>query len=71
MDNSKILKEALGSSGEYSVNQYKVLNLLIDISVNNIAQASVKFIEEKTKVKASTIYFALKMFQKDGLIRKK
>lgn len=70
MSDLELLKEAIGSSGKYSNNQCKVIYALLDISVNNIALANVKFLEEKTGVKASTIYFALKVFQKDGILRK-
>lgn len=70
MSDTEMIKEAIHYSGLYSNNQCKILNLLLDISVNNIAQATVRFIEEKTKVKKPTIYFALKIFQKDGLIIK-
>lgn len=70
MDNIKKIKEAIDNSGVYSPNQCKILHVLLDISTNNIAQASVNFLEEKTGVKKPTIYFALKIFQKDGLIIK-
>ena len=70
MNNIKKIKEAINNSGVYSPNQCKIIDVLLDISTNNIAQASVQFLEEKTGVKKPTIYFALKMFQKDGLIIK-
>ena len=70
MDNIKKIKEAISESGVYSPNQCKIMNVLLSISTNNIAQANVQFLEEKTGVKKSTIYFALKIFQKDGLIIK-
>jgi len=70
MDKIEIIKKAISESGLYSNNQCKVLNVLLDIAVNNVAQATVRFIEEKTGVKKPTIYFALKIFQKDGLIIK-
>jgi len=70
MSPKEMLKDAIYTSGLYSNNQCKVINTLIDISINNVAQASVKFLVEKTGVKSPTIYFALKMFQKDGLIIK-
>lgn len=66
----EMIKEAISNSDLYSNNQCKVFNILLDIATDNIAQASVKFLVEKTGVKAPTIYFALKMFQKDGLIIK-
>jgi Fe2+ or Zn2+ uptake regulation protein len=70
MDNKEKIKEAINNSGIYSPNQCKIIGVLLDISTNNIAQASVQFLEEKTGVKKPTIYFALKIFQKDGLIIK-
>jgi len=70
MSDLELLKKAIITSEKYSKNQCKILNVLLDISVNNVSQASVKFLEEKTGVKSPTIYFALKTFQKDGLIRK-
>jgi Fe2+ or Zn2+ uptake regulation protein len=70
MSQKEMLKDAINTSGIYSNNQCKVINTLIDISVNNVAQTSVKFLVEKTGVKSPTVYFALKMFQKDGLIIK-
>ena len=70
MEKIEIIKKAITESELYSNNQCKVLNLLLDIAVNNVAQATVRFIEEKTGVKKPTIYFALKIFQKDGLIIK-
>lgn len=70
MDRIKMIKEAINESGLYSNNQCKIVNVLLDIAVNNVAQANVRFLEEKTGVKKPTIYFALKIFQKDGLIIK-
>lgn len=54
MDKIEIIKKALSESGLYSNNQCKVLNVLLDIAVNNVAQANVRFIEEKTGVKFSS-----------------
>lgn len=70
MDRVEMIKEAISNSGLYSNNQCKIVNVLLDIAVNNVAQATVRFLEEKTGVKKPTIYFALKIFQKDGLIKK-
>lgn len=70
MDKIEMIKEAISDSGLYSNNQCKIVNVLLDIAVNNVAQATVRFLEEKTGVKKPTIYFALKIFQKDGLIKK-
>jgi Fe2+ or Zn2+ uptake regulation protein len=70
MDRIEMIKEAITDSGLYSNNQCKIVNVLLDIAVNNVAQANVRFLEEKTGVKKPTIYFALKIFQKDGLIIK-
>ncbi|MEA0970618.1 hypothetical protein Megvenef_00585 [Candidatus Megaera venefica] len=47
-----------------------MLNLLVDIAINNVVNAKVKYIETSTGVKAPTVYFALKTFLKDGLISK-
>ena len=65
-----MIKEAISDSGLYSHNQCKIVNILLDIAINNVAQATVRFLEEKTGIKKPTIYFALKIFQKDGLIIK-
>jgi Fe2+ or Zn2+ uptake regulation protein len=70
MNRVEMIKEAISDSGLYSNNQCKIVNVLLDIAVNNVAQATVRFLEEKTGVKKPTIYFALKIFQKDGLIIK-
>jgi len=70
MSKMKMLKEAICESGIYSPNQCKVISTLLDITTNNVAQATVKFLVKKTGVKSPTIYFALKTFQKDGLIIK-
>jgi Fe2+ or Zn2+ uptake regulation protein len=70
MNRIEMIKEAISDSGLYSNNQCKIVNVLLDIAVNNVAQATVRFLEEKTGVKKPTIYFALKIFQKDGLIIK-
>jgi hypothetical protein len=51
MEKIEIIKKAITESELYSNNQCKVLNLLLDIAVNNVAQATVRFIEEKTGVK--------------------
>ena len=70
MNRIEMIKEAISDSGLYSNNQCKIVNVLLDIAINNVAQATVRFLEEKTGVKKPTIYFALKIFQKDGLIIK-
>lgn len=70
MNRIEMIKEAISDSGLYSNNQCKIVNVLLDIAVNNVAQATVRFLEKKTGVKKPTIYFALKIFQKDGLIIK-
>ena len=63
MDKVEMIKEAINDSGLYSNNQCKIVNVLLDIAVNNVAQANVRFLEEKTGVKKPTIYFALKIFK--------
>ena len=70
MNKKDMLKEAICESGLYSNNQCKIISVLLDIATDNIAQANVKFLVEKSGVKSPTVYFALKMFQKDGLIIK-
>ena len=70
MNRIEMIKEAISDSGLYSNNQCKIVNVLLDIAINNVAQATVRFLEEKTGVKKPTIYFALKIFKKDGLIIK-
>jgi predicted transcriptional regulator len=64
------IKKAINSFSEYTPSQCLVLNLFIDIAVDNKVHASVKFISEELKIKTSTIYFAINLFLKDGLISK-
>jgi len=70
MINKELAELAIKNSEAYSRNQLLILELLINISSDNLATASPLFIEERTGVKKPTIYFALKTFQKDNLLSK-
>lgn len=65
-----MVKEAIKNFGNYSLKQYDVISALIDISVNQTISIKVDVLCEITHLKRSTVYFALKAFQKDELIIK-
>ncbi len=68
MENQEVIKEAIKNFSNYSSKQNDVICALIDISVDQIISIKVDVLCEITNLKRSTIYFALKAFQKDGLI---
>jgi predicted transcriptional regulator len=70
MNNNKILKDAIETSGRYSANNIKVFETLADYAVDGKVFLSVKEIQKKTNMKRSSVYFALNNFQKDGLLVK-
>jgi hypothetical protein len=70
MQNTEELKKAIKAFSEYSPSQCAVLELFIDIAVDNVIHASVKYISDKAKIKTSTTYFSINLFLKDGIIRR-
>jgi predicted DNA-binding transcriptional regulator len=68
MNNKKILKDAIETSGRYSANHIKVFSTLVDCAVDDKVFLPVKEIQKKTNMKRSSVYFALNNFQKDGLL---
>ena len=70
MINTEELKKAVRSFNEYSPSQRTILELFIDIAIDNVVHVSAKYIADKTKIKTSTIYFAINLFLKDGIIKR-
>lgn len=70
MEDKNLIKKAIDKYDIYSPSQRDILKLFIDISIDNLIQASVKYISEKTHLKKSTIYFAINLFLKDGLLQR-
>lgn len=68
MENTVQIKKAIHTFSEYSPSQRKILELFIDIAIDNVVSASARYIAEKTNIKTSTIYFAINLFLKDGVI---
>ena len=64
MINTEELKKAVRSFNEYSPSQRTILELFIDIAIDNVVHVSAKYIADKTKIKTSTIYFAINLFLK-------
>lgn len=65
-----MLKDAIKNFGGYTTKQNEVLNTLIDLAVDGIVSIKPDVLCELTDMKRSTVYFALRAFQKDGLIIK-
>ena len=70
MESPEEIKRAINSFSEYTPSQCLILNLFIDIAVENKVHATVKYISDELNIKTSTIYFALNLFLKDGLVSK-
>ena len=70
MEDKNLIKKAIDKYDVYSPSQRDILKLFIDISINNLIEASVKYISERTQLKKSTIYFAINLFLKDGFIQR-
>lgn len=70
MHYSEEIKKAIRSYSEYTPSQCLILELFLDIAIENKVHATVKYISEELNIKTSTIYFALNLFLKDGLISK-
>ena len=70
MINTEKLKKAVRSFNEYSPSQRTILELFIDIAIDNVVHVSAKYIADTTKIKTSTIYFAINLFLKDGIIKR-
>lgn len=70
MENKELVKKAIDKYDAYSKSQRDVLKLFVDVSINYCVHASVKYISEQTDLKKSTIYFAINLFLKDGVIHR-
>ena len=70
MEDKNLIKKAIDKYDVYSPSQREILKLFIDISINNLIEASVKYISERTQLKKSTVYFAINLFLKDGFIQR-
>lgn len=70
MNDTEELKKAIRTFSEYTPSQCKILELFIDIAIDNVVHVSAKYISDKTKIKTSTIYFAINLFLKDRIIKR-
>jgi len=70
MEDKNLIKKAIDKYDVYSPSQREILKLFIDISINNLIEASVRYISERTQLKKSTVYFAINLFLKDGFIQR-
>jgi len=70
MEKKKMLKEAIKNFGGYSSKHCMVANALIDLSIDNPIILKVDLLCKITSLKRSTVYSALKEFQKTDLIVK-
>jgi Fe2+ or Zn2+ uptake regulation protein len=70
MKNKEELKKAIRAFGEYTPSQWIILDLFLDIEIEHKVHATAKYIAEEMQIKTPTIYFALNLFLKDGLILK-
>jgi len=64
----KEFTEAINDYSEFSPKQKIILNLLLKISINNIAKATIKYIHEETKITKATISSTLLFLSKKGFI---
>ena len=70
MDNKEQLVEAIDNYAGYSSGCRKVLRLLVELSIDDIAYVSVIQLSEISSLSKEKIYQALDLFQKDGFIEK-
>lgn len=68
MYNKKILIHAIESYDIYSLNQRKILALLINTSVNELSSISIDYISQTTKISKPNVYQNIKKLEKDKLI---
>jgi len=65
-----MLKDAIKNFAGYTTKQNDVIDIFIDIAVDGVIGIKPDVLCELTDMKRSTVYFALRAFQKDGLIIK-
>lgn len=70
MDNKEQIVEAIDNYAGYSSGCRKVLMLLVELSINDIAYVSAMQLSEISSLSREKVYQALDLLQKDGFIEK-
>ncbi len=67
-DKEQIIK-AIGNYATYSIGYRKILKLLVELAIDNIAHITVIQLSRISMMSREMIYHALSVFQQDGLIK--
>lgn len=70
MNDINILKDAIRSVGKYTINQQRILDELIDLSIGGVSVVTIAELAKRTSIPRPTIYAAIGVFIRDGIIRK-
>jgi hypothetical protein len=70
MDNKEQLIEAIDNYAGYSSGCRKILKLLVELSINDVAYVSVVQLSDISSLSKEKIYQALDLFQKDGFVER-
>jgi len=67
-DNKEQLIKAIDNYNSYSIGSRKILKLLVELAIDDIAHITVMQLSKISKLSREMIYQALCAFQQDGLI---
>lgn len=65
-----LIKKAIRSTEKYSASQYKVFDVLVDLSINDEINASVRYLMDRSGLTMPTVYTALRLLQRDKVLIK-
>ena len=68
LDNKQNLIHAIENYDIYSLNQRKILALLVNVSINHLASVSIDYIAKTVSVSKPNVYQNIKKLEKDETI---